>query len=80
MTRTVDLSGLEAAIKKTAKKLGQLTAENAKLTKQLAAAKKRKGSPAESGSNADETVAEVRERLVLLESNLESLLSSGNAS
>ena len=74
MRTTVDLSGLEAAIKKAAKKLGQLRAENAKLTKQLAAAKKRKGSPAESGSGA-ETVAEVRERLVLLESDLESLLS-----
>lgn len=75
MTTTVDLSGLEAAIKKVAKKLGQLRAENAKLTKQLAAAKKRKGRPAESGSGTEETVAEVRGRLVRLESDLESLLS-----
>ncbi len=76
MTTTVDLAGLDEAIKKAVRKLAQLTTENAKLRKQLAAAKKRKGSSAESGSEAAETVAEVRERLRRLESDLEGVLAS----
>ena len=74
MTTTVDLAGLEEAIEKVVQKLAELTTENAKLKKQLTA--KRKGGSAKSDSQAVETVAEVRERLQRLESDLEGLLAS----
>ena len=74
MTTTGDLAGLEEAVKKAVRTLAELKADNAKLKKQLAAARKRKGSSAKSGSQDAETVAEVRERLQRLESDLEGLL------
>lgn len=74
MTTTVDLAGLEEAIENVVQKLAELKTENAKLKKQLTA--KRKGGSPKSDSQAVETVAEVRERLQRLESDLEGLLAS----
>ena len=74
MTTDMDLAGLEEAVKKAIARLGKLSAENAKLEKQLAAAKKSKS--AKKASKPEAGAAEVRERLERLEQDLEGLLPS----